>query len=102
LTKDQDERLVTAWEGIAKGLGDLNEIARTAIGKQWPDPRKPREATLTKLPTPEEKRQQETGNSTGPVEEWLGEFDTEEEIGPREKEFLAGQAEKSSSTKAIS
>jgi hypothetical protein len=89
VTKDQEERLVAAWEGLAKGLGDLNEIARTAIAKQWPDPRSPREATISRVPTAEDKIKAQTGNTDGPIEEWLGEFDTEEEIGPREREFLA-------------
>lgn len=100
MTRDQEERLVTAWEGIAKGLGDLNEAARSAISKQWPEARERREAVVTKLPTPEEKRKQATGNTIGSIEEWIGEFDPEEEIGPREKEFLAKQADNSSRTKA--
>lgn len=89
MTKDQEERLVVAWEGVARGLGAINEIARSAISKQWPESRERREAVVTKLPTPEEKLQEQTGNTTGPIEQWLGEFDPEEEIGPREREFLA-------------
>jgi hypothetical protein len=95
MTKDQEERLVNAWEGIAKGLGDLNEIARTAISKQWPDPRIPREANITRIPTPEDKLKKETGNTDGPISEWLEEFDPEEEIGPREREFLAARTKAS-------
>ena len=91
MTRDQEERLVTAWEGIAKGLGDLNEIARSAASKQWPEVKERRDAIVTKLPTPEEKLKAKTGNTTGPIDEWLGEFDPEEEIGPREREFLAEQ-----------
>jgi hypothetical protein len=102
VTKDQEERLVAAWEGIAKGLGDLNETARSAISQQWPDVREPREAVVSRIPTPEEKARAQTGNTTGPIGEWLGEFEPEEEIGPREKEFLAGQAQKSSSPKTAS
>lgn len=74
-----------------KAVGDLNETARTAIGKQWPEARERREAIVSKLPTPEEKIKAQTGNTDGPIDEWLGEFDPEEEIGPREKEFLAEQ-----------
>lgn len=85
----QAERLVVAWEGLAKAVGDLNETARLAISKQWPDARTPREAVFSKLPTAEEKLKAQTGNTSGPVDEWLGEFDPEEEIGPREREFLA-------------
>lgn len=101
MTKDQEERLVSAWEGIAKGLGDLNEAARSAISKQWPDPREKREAVVTKLETPEEKRKRETGNTTGPIQEWLGEFDSEEEIGPRTRAWDEAH-KRSSSTKASS
>jgi hypothetical protein len=100
VTKDQDERLVAAWEALAAGLGALNETARAAIAKQWPDPRTPREAVFSKLPTAEEKLKAATGNTDGPVADWLGEFpdeELEEEIGPREREFLAG-AGKSKST----
>lgn len=103
MTKDQEERLVAAWEGVARALGDLNETARIAISKHWPDPRQPREAVVTRLPNAEDKIREKTGNTDGPITEWLGEFDPEEEeLGPREKEFLARQAKQSSSTKASS
>jgi hypothetical protein len=94
VTKEQSERLVIAWEGIAQNLGALNETLRTAIDKQWPSAREFREAVITRLPTAEDRLKKETGNTDGPVDQWLGEFDPEEEIGPREREFLArkGQA----------
>jgi hypothetical protein len=95
MTKEQEERLVASWEAIAKGLGDLNETARSAIAKQWPKTRKPREAIITRIPSAEDKIKQQTGNTDGPVDEWLGEFDAEEEIGPREREFLAAQGKQS-------
>jgi hypothetical protein len=89
MTKDQEERLVKALEELAKGLGDWNEIARTAIAKQWPEPRQPREAVITRKPTSEDKIKAQTGNTDGPVSEWLDEFVAEEEeIGPRERSFL--------------
>lgn len=100
MTEDQEERLVSAWEGIAKGLGDLHEAARSSISKQWPEAKERREAIVSRVPTAEDKIKQKTGNTDGPVDEWLGEFDPEEELGPREKEFLAGQAKQSTSTKA--
>lgn len=107
MTKDQEERLVASWEAIAKGLGELNEVARTAIGKNWPEARERREAVVTKLPTAEDKLKAATGNTDGPVADWLGEFPDEaeeEEIGPREREFLAGtgKSKSTSSTKAPS
>jgi len=100
MTKDQEERLVAAWEGIAKGIGDLHEAARDVISKQWPEARERRDAIVTKLLTPEEKLKVKTGNTDGPIDEWLGEFDPEDEIGPREREFLARQAEELASSKA--
>ena len=95
MTEDQEERLVSAWEGIAKGLGDLHEIARQAISKQWPEARPTREAVISRLPSAEDKIKAQTGNTDGPIDEWLGEFDPEEEIGPREREFLKNQAKQS-------
>jgi len=100
MTKEQEERLVVAWEAMAKGVGELNEIARSAISKQWPDARERRAAVVTTIPSAEDKIKEQTGNTSGSVEEWLGEFDPEEEIGPREKEFIARQAKKSSRSKA--
>lgn len=102
MNSKQEERLVAAWEAIAKGLGDLNETARDAISRQWPNVREPREAVISRIPTAEEKARERTGNTTGPIEEWLGEFDPEEEIGPREKDFLARQRAESSGTKTSS
>lgn len=102
MNNEQEERLVAAWEGVARGLGALNETARIAISKQWPKARKQREAVVSKLPTAEEKRQQETGNSTGSIDEWINEFDPEEEIGPREREFIARQGKPAPNSKASS
>jgi len=98
MNSKQEERLVVAWEELARGLGELNEIARIALSKQWPETRERRDAIITKLPTAEDKIKKETGNSDGPIDEWLGEFDAEEEIGPREKEFLASQGKQSNFT----
>lgn len=95
MTKDQDERLVAAWEGLARGIGEVSETLRTAIAKQWPDAREPREAIISRIPTAEDKVKEQTGNTDGPIDEWLGEFDPEEEIGPREREFLDAQRKQS-------
>lgn len=103
MTEEQEERLVASWEAIAAGLGALNETARSAISKQWPDSRERSDAIVTRIPTAEDKIRAQTGNTEGPIEEWLGEFDNEQgEIGPREAEFLARQAKKSSRSKASS
>lgn len=83
MTEDQEERLVGSWEAIARALGEINETARSAISKQWPDARQPREGVITRVPTAEDKIKAQTGNTDGPIEEWLGEFDPDEEIGPR-------------------
>jgi hypothetical protein len=105
MTEDQEERLVSAWEGLVKAVGDLNETARSAISKQWPESRQPREAIISRILTAEDKIKAQTGNTDGPIDEWLGEFDPEEEIGPREREFLAAQSRQvkfTSSPKAAS
>ena len=91
----QAERLVVAWEGLAKELGDLNETVRTAIAKQWPEPKPVREAITSRIPTVEDKIKAQTGNTDGPIEEWLGEFDADDEIGPREWAYLEAQAKQS-------
>jgi hypothetical protein len=95
VTKDQEERLVVSWEGIAREIGEFNATLKQAIGKQWPEPRERRDAVISKLPTEEDKIKVQTGNTSGPIEDWLGEFDPEEEIGPREKEFLERRQSKS-------
>ncbi len=103
MTEDQQERLVAAWEGVARGLGELNETARRAISKQWPDSRERSDAIVTRIPTAEDKIRAQTGNTTEPIEEWLSGFDDDddkEEMGPREKEFLARQAKNTRRTKA--
>lgn len=92
LHPSQAERLVVAWEEIGKQLGEWNELVRTAIGKQWPEASERREAIVSRVPTAEDKLKAQTGNTDGPLEDWLGEFDPEEEIGPREREFLERQA----------
>lgn len=91
MTAEQEERLVASWEAIAQGLGSLNETARSAIAKQWPEAKPVREAVISRIPTPEDKIKTQTGNTDGSVSEWLSEFDEEEELGPREKQFLASQ-----------
>lgn len=94
MTKDQDERIVAAWEALANRLGEWNEIAKTAIGKQWPEPRERRDAVISKLPTEEDKLKVQTGNTSGPIEDWLSEFDDEQgEVGPREKAWREAHGE---------
>lgn len=107
MNSKQEERLVAAWEGVAQKLGDINETFKAAVSKQWPEPKPVREAIISRIPTPEDKIKKETGNTDGPVDEWLGEFDPDEEIGPREKAYLdnqrgAGQSKPPASPKAAS
>ena len=87
MTKEQEERLVVSWEGIAREIGEFNATLKQAIAKQWPEPRERRDAVISKLPTEEDKIKVQTGNTSGPIEDWLSEFDPEEEVGPREREW---------------
>lgn len=97
MNSKQEERLVASWEAIAAGLGALNETFRSAISKQWPDAKERRDAVVTRLLTPEDKLKAQTGNTAGPLEEWLEKLESEEdEPGPREKDFLARQKQSAS------
>ena len=94
MTKDQEERLVVSWEGIAREIGEFNATLKQAIGKQWPEPRERRDAVISKLPTEEDKLKVQTGNTSGPIEDWLSEFDDEQgEVGPREKAWREAHGE---------
>jgi hypothetical protein len=85
------ERLVVAWESIATSLEGLNESAKRAGARYWPESRGPREVVVTHVPTEEDKileQQGRAGEST--VKEWLTPpvDDEPEFIGVREREFL--------------
>ena len=74
----------------------LVDALKQAIAKQWPEPRERRDAVVSNLPTEEDKLKVQTGNTSGPIEDWLSEFDDEQgEVGPREKEFLERRQSKS-------
>ena len=99
MTKDQEERLVVSWEGIAREIGEFNATLKQAIGKQWPEPRERRDAVISKLPTEEDKLKKETGNTDGPVAEWLSEFDDEQGGSRSKRKGMARSPQRNRTTK---
>ena len=57
MTKDQNERIVVAFELIAKSLGGLHEEIARAGKRYWPEPGQQREPIATRVPTEEDKIQ---------------------------------------------
>lgn len=91
------ERQVIAWERIAMALERISDTAKEAYGQLWPAKGPARDAVITRIPTEEENKRKESGNTNIPVDQWLGEFENEEEeIGPRERAFLESKHDASS------
>ena len=88
------ERGVAAFESIAVSFSGINVSMQKIQRRYAPDPRRPedvREAVVSRVPTPEDIAKEAQGASDKPIGEWLNLDDVEEEIGPREKEFLERQ-----------
>lgn len=77
------ERLADAFEMIAKLMAQFYD-------KMYPPKDEPRDVTLTRLPDTVDRIRQDQGASEETTERWLR-LD-EEEIGPREKEFIESEA----------
>lgn len=94
MTEDQDERIVAAIEKIADAYdfmaGSLEAIATTIAqhhAKTFPSRRTPAEATISRVPTDEDKLKETQGATGETLKDWTT-LDEEEEIGPREKAWL--------------
>lgn len=94
MTEEQDERIIIAIEKIADAYdfmaGSLEAIATTLAqhhAKTFPSKRTPAEATISRVPTDEDKLKESQGSTPGSLKEWTT-LDEEEEIGPREKAWL--------------
>lgn len=92
MTKEQDERLVVSFEKIAKALGGLNEQARRAGKRYWPEPREQKEAVVSRVPTEEDKIKERQGSGNNvPIEQWLtdlGPPEDDEPIGERTRQWI--------------
>jgi len=89
MTKDQDERLVVAYELIGKALEGLHEAITRAGKRYWPEPREQREVISTHILTEEEKIRERQGHNK-PIEEWLTNLPEDDEpIGERTRQWYA-------------
>jgi len=89
------ERLVVCFESIAKSLEGLNESAKRAGTRYWPEFKQPREAVISRVPNEEDKIKEAQGASDKPISEWLGELgdsDDNEYIGERTKQWIKDHA----------
>jgi hypothetical protein len=83
------EKFIVAVEKIADALAGIDETQRQEFAKRFPEPKEPRDAVVTRIPTEEDRIREEHGSSDGTVEDWLN---LTEEIGPRERDYLAHRA----------
>lgn len=83
------ERLVVTFESIGKSLEGLHEEAKRAGSRYWPEPREPREAIVTRIPTEEDKAKENQGriDESVSIDDWLDFGNPEELWGEREREW---------------
>ena len=85
MTPEQEERLVTALEGISTALARIAHLQLTEFEIRHEPKPKPSPATITRIKTAEERLREDLGgDGTESLEEWV----TLEELGPRELEYL--------------
>lgn len=87
MTPEQDERLVAAFEGIARHLDRLAAVGESEFRKKYLRRQRPKEATLTRVLTDEDKIRQDQGASEETLDRWLT-------LGPREQAYEARAAGK--------
>ena len=93
MTKEQNDRLVVAWELIAKSLEGLHEEVRKAGKRYWPEPGQQRESVLTRVETEEDRAKKNLGlaDESISINEWLDIGDPEGEdegiVGERSRQW---------------
>ena len=92
MTKDQNERLVVAYEVIGKALEGIHEEIRLAGKRYWPAPGEQREPVLSHVPNEEDEARRNLGITDEPINkwlepDWLDEADTDA-IGERSRQWL--------------
>ena len=93
------ERFVVAIESIASSLEGFDASSKKAVNRIFPEPKKPTEARITRVPTEEDLLEEDLGRSdTRPISQWASFGSEDEPIGEREREFLKSQF--STTTKA--
>lgn len=92
------DRIAVCFESIARSMAGLDETAKKAYDRQFPEQHPPTEAILSRVQSEEDRILESQGASDRrPIREWLGGLpidDPNEEIGTREREFLERQKAK--------
>jgi hypothetical protein len=76
------ERVANALESIAESLAAWCILSQARFDRDYPAKREPRDITLTRIPSEEDKIKESQGATEETTDEWL-------DIGPRERELLA-------------
>ena len=96
MTKDQNERLVVAWERIGIALEGLHEEVSKAGKRYWPEPGQQRESVLTRVETEEDRAKKRLGiaDESIPINEWLdlGDPESDAYIGERTAQWIKDHA----------
>ena len=99
------ERFVVCFESIAKSLEGLNESAKRAGTRYWPEFKQPREAVISRIPNEEDKIKEAQGASDKPITEWLGELgepeDDTEYLGERTKQWIKDHPSESNASPKV-
>jgi hypothetical protein len=105
MTKEQNDRLVVAWELIAKSLEGLHEEVRKAGKRYWPEPGQQRESVLTRVETEEDRAKKNLGlaDESISINEWLdiGDPESESYIGERTAQWLRDHPKESKEVKVV-
>jgi hypothetical protein len=83
MNEEQFERLVSAFESIAKSLSRWSEVS-------FPEKKTPEPMTITRVPTEEDKAREAQGDTDEPIEEWI-----DIGIGPREQRIIDAEDKES-------
>jgi hypothetical protein len=74
---------------LARAMEGIDDSAKRAVDKQWPDQRAPRAAVVSHVPTEDEKLKEAQGGTAESIEDWLQlPADHPSFQGSREREFL--------------
>jgi hypothetical protein len=105
MNKDQNDRLVVAWELIAKSLGGIHEEISRAGKRFWPEPGQQKEAVLTRVETEEDRAKKRLGlaDESIPINEWLdlGDPESDAYIGERTAQWLRDHPKENKEAKIV-
>lgn len=96
MNESQQERLVKAFEDIAdaarriaRSQEGLEQSAKKAVENLWPEPKTPRQAVVTHVPTEEEKLRERQHGAEPAGSDWFTDLGIGEPfIGERERQWI--------------